>query len=190
VTSRRSLSAAYFDALYAAQNDPWGFASSPYEEAKYAATLEALGTEQFANAFEIGCSIGVLTRLLAKRCTRLLAVDVAEAALAQARRRCAGLDHVAFERLQVPGEWPSQNFDLILLSEMLYYLSPIDVARTARRSRDSLSAGGTVLLVHYVLPTDYPCSGDAAAEIFIAEAGLSIILQQRETAYRLDLLRS
>lgn len=185
-----SLSAAYFDALYAREDDPWCFATSPYEQAKYAATLQVLATERFGSGFEVGCSIGVLTRLLANRCTRLLAVDVAEVALAQARRRCADLKHVEFQRLQVPDEWPQQTFDLIVLSEVLYYLSPHDVARTARCTRDSLRAHGTVLLVHYVLPTDYPCSGDTAAEIFIGEAGLAVSLQRREAAYRLDLLRS
>jgi predicted TPR repeat methyltransferase len=185
-----SLPAAYFDALYARENDPWCFATSPYEQAKYAATLQALAAARFANAFEVGCSIGVLTRLLANRCTRLLAVDVAEAALAQARRRCADLDHVALERLQVPDEWPQQTFDLIVFSEVLYYLSPDDVSRTALRSRDSLRPHGTVVLVHYILPTDYPCSGDTAAQIFIAEARLTPSLQRREASYRLDLLRS
>ena len=185
-----SLPAAYFDALYAKQGDPWGFATSPYEQSKYAATLQALSGARFANAFEVGCSIGVLTRLLASCCSRLLAVDVAEAALAQARLRCADLNNVVFDRLQVPDEWPQQSFDLLVFSEVLYYLSPDDVSRTARRSRDSLGTQGTVLLVHYVLPTDYPCSGDTASEIFIAEAGFTISLQRREAAYRLDLLRS
>jgi cyclopropane fatty-acyl-phospholipid synthase-like methyltransferase len=185
-----SLSAAYFDALYARKNDPWCFASSSYEEAKYAATLQSLPTARFANAFEVGCSIGVLTRLLANRCARLLAVDVAEAALVQARQRCSGVHQVAFERLKVPDDWPQQTFDLIVLSEMLYYLSPEDIARTAHQSRASLRAQGSVLLVHYILPTDYPCSGDTATQIFIAEARLTATLQRRESAYRLDLLRA
>ncbi len=148
-----SLPAAYFDALYARQNDPWCFATSPYEQAKYAATLQALATERFDSALEVGCSIGVLTRLLAGRCARVLAVDVAEAALAQARRHCSDLDHVAFERLQVPAEWPRQTFDLIVFSEVLYYLSPDDVSRTARRSRDSLN-------VHGYCPAGALCSAD------------------------------
>jgi cyclopropane fatty-acyl-phospholipid synthase-like methyltransferase len=190
MSSGISLPAAYFDALYARDNDPWRFASSPYERAKYAATLRALPTALFANALEIGCSIGVLTRRLAKHCAALLAIDVAEAALAQARCRCAGLDNVAFERLEMPKEWPQQSFDLILLSEVLYYLSPDDIARTARRARESLRASGTVLLVHYILPTDYPCSGDTASDIFIAEARLATVLQRRQPAYRLDLMRS
>ena len=190
MSEKASLPPAYFEALYARDSDPWRFATSPYEHAKYAATLGALPAPRFARAFEVGCAIGVLTRQLAERCDALLAVDVADAALLQARRRCADLHHVTIERLRVPDQWPPQQFDLILLSEVLYYLAPTDIARTARLARDSLRPAGAVLLVHYVLPTDYPCSGDAASDIFIAEAGLTPILQRREAAYRLDLLRA
>ena len=104
--------------------------------------------------------------------------------------RCAELDHVAIRRMQVPQEWPPGRFDLILFSEVLYYLSPADVARAARCTRGSLRQGGTVLLVHYILPTDYPCTGDVASGIFIAEMGRVPILQRREAEYRLDLLRA
>ncbi len=188
--SDNSLSPAYFDALYARDVDPWRFASSDYERAKYQATLDVLPAPQVSRAFEIGCSIGVLTRRLAARCDSLLAVDVAEAALVQARGRCAGLERVAIRRMRVPEEWPAGSFDLILISEVLYYLSPADVVRTARRTRGSLCRGGTVLLVHYILPTDYPCTGDLASGIFIAEMGLVPIQQRREAEYRLDLLRA
>lgn len=187
--SDSSLSPAYFDAIYAQNVDPWRFASSDYERAKYQATLDVLPAPHFSRAFEIGCSIGVLTRRLAERCDSLLAVDVADAALVQARARCTRLEHVAIRRMQVPEEWPTGSFDLILFSEVLYYLSPADVVRTARRTRGSLCQGGTVLLVHYTLPTDYPCTGDAASGIFIAEMGFVPIQQRREAEYRLDLLR-
>ena len=61
MSTGESLPAAYFDALYAKENDPWCFATSPYEKAKDVATLQALPVARFTNAFEIGCSIGVLT---------------------------------------------------------------------------------------------------------------------------------
>ena len=99
-----SLSPAYFDALYAGDPDPWRFADSAYERAKYDATLAALTRPRYARAFEAGCSIGVLTRDLAPRCDALLAVDAAEAPLRQARARCAGLPQVAFRCLRLPGE--------------------------------------------------------------------------------------
>lgn len=190
MTESASLPPAYFDALYARDPDPWRFATSDYERAKYTATLAALPGPQVGAALEVGCSIGVLTRQLAPRCTSLLAVDMAEAALAEARQRCATLPHVTIRRLRIPQEWPEGRFDLILFSEMLYYLSPTDVAVTAGRARNALRPGGAALLVHYTQATDYPCTGDAASQIFIEALGLPTILQRREARYRLDLLQA
>jgi cyclopropane fatty-acyl-phospholipid synthase-like methyltransferase len=185
-----SLPASYFEDLYAADPDPWRFATSDYEREKYAATLAALGTRPIGAALEIGCSIGVLTRQLAPRCARLVAVDVAEAALDEARRRCADQTHVAFARMQVPGAWPLGTYDVIVLSEVLYYLDHADIGFAARRVKASLAAGGTVLLVHWTGPTNYPCTGDEAAELFMreSEAWLARGLARREAAYRLDRL--
>ena len=188
MSPRASLGPEYFEALYAADPDPWRFATSAYEREKYAATIAALPRRRFASGFEIGCSIGVLTRRLAAHCDRLLAVDVAEAALAQARAGCAGLPDVAIRRMRIPDEWPEGRFDLILFSEVLYYLAPDAIIRAAARARAALSPGGIVLLVHYILATNYPCSGDEASETFIAALGLTPTRQRREAAYRLDLL--
>ena len=168
---RNSWPPEVFDKLYARDPDPWRFHTSQYERDKYAATLAALPPGQFAAGFEVGCSIGVLTRLLARRCDALLAVDVSEAALAAARDSCAGLGHVDIRRLHVPAEWPSATFDLIVLSEVLYFLGPEDLAATARLAAASLAPGGVALLVNWTGPTNSPCTGDEAAQRFIAEAG-------------------
>ncbi len=185
-----SLPPAYFDNIYARDPDPWRFATSDYERAKYDATLAALTpAAPYARALEVGCSIGVLTQRLAPLCERLLAIDVAETALAQARARCAAFGHVQFARMAIPQDWPAGSFDLIVFSEVLYYLSPEDLAATARLTQASLKPDGAALLVHYTLPTNYPASGDAASEAFITAAGFSPILQRAEAEYRLDLLR-
>jgi cyclopropane fatty-acyl-phospholipid synthase-like methyltransferase len=186
---KTSLRPAYFDALYAADPDPWQFATSVYEREKYDATLAALPA-RIGSAFEIGCSIGVLTRRLAERCDTLFAVDVAKVALAEARRRCADQANVTIMRMRVPQEWPTGRFDAILFSEVLYYFASDDLVHTAARARASMTPGGYTLLVHYTLPTDYPASGDTAADRFIAASGLTPILQRRAAQYRLDLLRA
>ncbi|MDX1541958.1 MAG: SAM-dependent methyltransferase, partial [Geminicoccaceae bacterium] len=77
IRPRQSLPASYFDEKYAADPDPWAFATSAYEAAKYQATLDALPRARYGSALELGCSIGVLTERLAARCTSLLALDVA-----------------------------------------------------------------------------------------------------------------
>ncbi|RVU17515.1 class I SAM-dependent DNA methyltransferase [Methylobacterium oryzihabitans] len=186
-----SLPPDYFDARYAADPDPWDFATSAYERDKYAATLAALPRARYATALEVGCSIGVLTAALGRRCDALLGLDVAEAALAQARRRCADQPHIRFARTRIPDEWPEDRFDLILLSEVIYYLDRADVARLAGRVRASLAPGGDVVLVHWTGETDYPLGGDEAADLFIAEARdiLEPVVATRADAYRLDLLR-
>lgn len=81
-----SLRPDYFEDVYANVDDPWSFATSPYERAKYVETLAALPRARYQSAFEVGCSVGVLTSELAARCDAILSVDVAERPLRQARQ--------------------------------------------------------------------------------------------------------
>ncbi len=186
-----SRPATYFEELYAANPDPWNFASSDYEKTKYAATIAALEDRNFHNVFEIGCSIGILTKLLSARCRSLLAIDLVETALADARKYCAGLPHVRFENFSVPYVWPSdRSFDLIICSEVLYFLSPRDIARVAHLATGSILPGGWILLVNFTGPIDEPCSGDDAAKIFIDACRGALVLRKcvRAESFRIDLL--
>jgi predicted TPR repeat methyltransferase len=184
-----SRPAGYFEALYAASPDPWNFAGSDYEHAKYRATLAALPQPRFGAAFEVGCSIGVLTARLAPRCDRLLAVDAAEAPLARARAATAGFPHVRIARMCIPDQWPEERFDLIVFSEVLYFLSPTDVARTASATLAALAPDGCVVLVNWTGHSDDPCGGEQAVRIFEATAcTLRPLTRSRTQHYRLDVL--
>lgn len=186
-----SLPAAYFEELYAGDPDPWNFAASDYERRKYAATLAALPRPRYASGFEPGCSIGVLTRQLAERCDRLLSVDAAEAPLAAARARNADAPWVEIRRARLPGDWPEEgSFDLIMLSEVLYYLSREDLACVAGHVRRTLRPGGDVVLVHWLPETSYPLTGDAAVAAFLdgTSPWLRRIGGDRQELYRLDVL--
>ena len=188
-----TLPPEYFDHMYQANRDPWNFETSPYERAKYAATLAALPRAHYAEAFEIGCSLGVLTAQLAPHCGHLLAVDVSEAALRQARARCAGLPQVDLRLLRVPEEFPAEQFNLILLSEVGYYWSSDDLARAVDQIIAGLLPGGQLLLVHWTPPVhDYPLTGDDVHEFFLSKSvdngPLGHLIGQRHSTYRLDLL--
>lgn len=186
-----SLPPRYFDDLYARDADPWQFETSAYETAKYDVTLATLPVERFASALEIGCSIGVLTARLAPRCDELLALDVSEQALDQARQRCREMSHVQFEKGRVPQDWRDGRFDLIMLSEVLYYLDRDDLDRLATRVGLSLVSGGAIMMVHWLGETDYPLSGDVAVEHFTSRLGrrpVRMVRQAREPEYRLDCL--
>ncbi len=101
-----TLDQGYFRDLYAASSDPWGLADRWYEARKYALSVAILPREHYQAAFEPGCSIGVFTRYLARRCDSLLACDTAPEAVASARAKTAGLPGVHVERRAIPGEWP------------------------------------------------------------------------------------
>lgn len=190
IRNRSSRDAAHFQSLYDADPDPWHFRTSEYEQAKYRKTLEALPTRRFGSAFEVGCSVGVLTHLLAPRCDALLAVDIVEQPLSDARAACADQPWVRFSRMRVPDEWPGGTFDLVVLSEVLYFLSPKDVAKVADRVLASLDATGLVLLVNWRGRSGDPCTGDEAADLFIERTAerLEPRIQYQEETYRLDLL--
>jgi SAM-dependent methyltransferase len=186
-----SLPPAYFDAVYAADPDPWHFETSAYERAKYAATLAALPRARYRRAFEPGCSIGVLTAQLASRCDALLAVDVNDMTLDRARQRCATLPHVGFARLQLPQETPPGDFDLIVVSELAYYWSRPDLARAALWMLSALRPGGSLLLVHWTHRVlDYPQTGDEVHAHFLtlaAGGALRHLHGERDADYRLDV---
>jgi trans-aconitate methyltransferase len=179
-----------FDTLYRRSPDPWAYETSRYEREKYAATLRALPSARYHSGVEFGCSIGVLTAMLARRCDALVAVDVSAVALEAARTR-PGNTAVRFSRCEIPAEWPDGRFDLLVFSEILYFLSASEVEETARRAVESLAAGGHMVLVNWLGPCETALDGDAAAEVFlrtVQAGGLSCATVCREREYRIDVV--
>ncbi len=158
-----SLTPDYFDRMYAGDADPWGFATRWYEQRKYALTLAALPHQHYTSGLEIGCSIGILTAALAGRCDELTALDPSADALAAARTRTPSL--VRLQQTAVPGDWPAGAYDLVVLSEVGYYLDPADLDRLLDLVERDLAPGGVVVACHWRHPVaDYPQTGDAVHE--------------------------
>lgn len=151
----------HFDSTYQRHADPWGVETRWYEARKRSITLASLPRPRYSRVFEIGCSIGVLTEGLASRSDRLLSVDVSQAAVDRARDRLSGAPHVSIEKLDVNSGYPSGEFDLVVLSEVGYYLSAADLDRLFDRIDSSLSPDGTLILCHWRHPADdFALSGD------------------------------
>ncbi len=158
------------DDLHARDHDPWGTDSRWYETRKRSLLLAALPREEFRSALEVGCSTGALAADLAPRCHDLVVVDVSPHAVAAADARLGHLDGVRVQRAAVPLEWPAppeDGFDLIVVSEVGYFLSPRDLEGLVARVRASLAPDGVVVLCdwrHEVV--GWPLDGPAVHEAF------------------------
>ena len=117
-----STSRSYFEEMYRNHADPWEFESSLYEQRKYAVTVASLPRSRYRSAYEPGCSVGVLTELLATRCDRLLSSDIIPSALLRAEARLRRRPHVWFQERSIPDQWPPGPFDLVVLSEIAVLL--------------------------------------------------------------------
>jgi len=187
---KQSLDFEYFKSVYDANDDPWNFETSAYEAQKYKVTIDSLPKNHYENALEIGCSIGVFTQLLAQRCDRLLATDISEKALQLAQKRCGELSNVTFRKLNFQYEFPEDTYDLIMLSEVAYYLSPKDWEQVISTIRSRLKKEGAIVLVHWLPEVhDYPQTGDEVHQTFekLMSGTLTNIFSDRAENYRIDV---
>jgi hypothetical protein len=162
----------YFADMYAEASDPWRLSERWYEQRKYALTVAMLPQSRYRHAFEPGCSVGVLTEHLSGRCDHVTATDVAAAALEATRARLEAserLDRVTLLRRSLDSEWPDADFDLIVLSEVAYYLTGPTLREVLDRECRRLRAGTTIIAAHWrPRVEDYPLSGDEANALIAA----------------------
>lgn len=176
-----TLGPEYFETVYATSPDPWGFSTRWYETRKYALSVALLPRPRYGRAFEPGCSIGVLTEMLAQRCDSLLSCDISPSAVQAAAQRVAGHPHVRVRRRSIPCDWPAGTFDLIVLSEVLYYFSKEDLGEVLDRAVGALEDGGTLLAVHWQHRVhDYPLGGDEVHRAIADRPDLTLVADHRE----------
>ncbi|MBF4623328.1 PIG-L family deacetylase [Clavibacter sp. VKM Ac-2872] len=178
-----------FDAAYARAEDPWSVQTRWYERRKRLATLAALPDERYGRALEIGCSIGVTTAGLAERVDGMLAVDVAPTAVERARARLADAPHVRLEVRDVGADWPAGAFDLVVMSEVGYYLDEAAFDRVLAALPDALGPTGTLVACHWRHPEgDFQRTGDEVHARLAAVPGLHVLMRHEEDDFLLEVL--
>lgn len=157
-----TYSESYFDALYQDNTDPWQYQTRWYEKRKRDLCLAVLPQAKYGRAIELGCGNGVFSELLAQRCQSLLSIDGNKQAVQLAQQRLANLSHIRVIQGVIPNvlftidsalsDKPSTlspPFDLIVISEILYYLSAVDIDTVTAWIGQNLAAGGTLLCCHW-----------------------------------------
>lgn len=145
---------AGFDDLYRHADDPWSVGQRWYERRRAELIMAMLPKPRFDRAFEPGCSIGMLSEQLADRCEELICADVVPAAVHAARQRLRASSAGASVEVRCAGieDWPTGSFDLIVFSELAYYLSDESFAGFLTSAAASLRPGGVVLAAHWRHP--------------------------------------
>jgi peptidoglycan/xylan/chitin deacetylase (PgdA/CDA1 family)/GT2 family glycosyltransferase len=189
----------HFEAVFAGRADPWDYAA-PYEQLKYEQTLQLLPPGRIGQALELACAEGRFTEQLAPRVGELLATDISEVALVRAAARCAGLPNVRFQQLDLRRDTLLQELDLIVCSEVLYFLPGAKaLAAVGRRLADALVPGGHLLSAHtHVLVDDpdepgldwdVPFGAKRIGEVLAMAPSLRFVKELRTDLYRVQLFR-
>lgn len=180
----------YFSQMYQAHSDPYQVQSRWYELRKRDVLLAALPRKHYQLAYEPGCGTGTLSVLLAERCHQLICSDSSAEAVAIATQKLRHLSKVAIQQEYLPGDWPVAHgqFDLIVLSEMLYFFDENQLHALIALCGKHLRADGTIVLCNWkhdfkqrVLATDY------ISERFRTMPGLSCLVRHEEEDFLLEV---
>jgi trans-aconitate methyltransferase len=185
-----SFSLDHFIGLYEAKDDPWDNETKWSDRRKYAVAMASLPRERYRSAYEPGCAVGALSVMLAARCDALLATDAVDEAVVRARAAVADLPHVRVDRALLPAELPTGTFDLIVIGDLLYYLSADDLRLTLDGLLTALEPGGDLLLAHF-RDRDNPGGYDGFnvhAEV-AARPELERLIHHEDEWFVLDVLR-
>ncbi len=186
-------SRAFFDAKYRAVEDPWDFAVDPYEIARYLEVVSHVDTARHRRVFEPGCSIGVLTEMLGARADIVDATDLSEIAVRRARRRCAHLPGVTVGvgDLSTP---PVRRYELVVLSEVAYYLTESELERTIPVLTERIAPGGRLIAAHWIgTSADHRLHGHRVHDLLASalstwvQSHHAVHLDDRHDGYRIDV---
>jgi SAM-dependent methyltransferase len=174
--------------LYARTDDPWEVGAPCCEAERIDAVARALPRPRYQAALDIGCGNGELARRIAPRCVTYTGLDAVPAALAAARRAVPGARFVrAFLPCALP-EAPRGAYDLVMLSEMLYFLDRDAIADLAGRIDDG-HPESDVIVVTWRGPTGHTLGGDSAFAAYVAATFRSWRTARLTDDYRIGVFR-
>ncbi|WP_416356872.1 class I SAM-dependent methyltransferase [Aureimonas phyllosphaerae] len=160
----KAIDLAGFEAKFRALSDPWDYRTSHFEAVKRAVLIRACGAGKLGRGLEIACAIGETSRALASRCLTLIATDGAPTALATAQALTPPNLRIDYRQAVLPAGVPPGPFDLIVVSEIAYYLSARDLDRLAERLAGTLAPGGRIVVLHHVVAFDDTAQPPALAQ--------------------------
>lgn len=151
----KPITLAGFDAKFAGDADPWQTFKDRDEALKRRAILHAMGVGPLGRVIELAAGNGSNSAAIAPRALRLDATEATASGTALVAKAIASRGRRARAiRLAVPTRLPRRRYDIAVVAELIYYLTPRAMARSARDIAAVLRAGGTLVLAHHRI--DFP----------------------------------
>ncbi|WHO74606.1 trifunctional glycosyltransferase/class I SAM-dependent methyltransferase/polysaccharide deacetylase [Rhizobium sp. BT03] len=163
--------------------DPWNYVSV-YEQVKYAQTLSLI-PEGVETALELACAEGIFTEKLAQEVARVTATDISQRAIDRAIERCRDRENVELRVLDFAREDLPPQQDLVVCSEVLYYMKDeAMLAAVCRKMAAALKPGGCLITAHAHIRRDEPArtgfdwgnpfGAGTIRRVFAEQAGLAL----------------
>jgi cyclopropane fatty-acyl-phospholipid synthase-like methyltransferase len=182
----KPIGPAGFEQKFRDNIDPWNYTRSPFKHYKRSVLLRACGCRTYGRGLELACAIGETTRYVAQRCLRLLAVDSSLTALHEANRRLQGNQRVTFRQAVLPGETPRGPFDLIVASEIAYYISAQSLDQLSDKLKLALAPNGRIVFLNHTCAFDDAAQAPARAHQRIRrtlEKSMGVVFHERHRRF-------
>ena len=130
---------------------------------------------------ECACGTGLLTEVIAQKCSRVTATDFAPKMLAKARKNCAAFGNIAFEQADITAlDYPDDSFDAVVAGNVIHLL---DEPVKALKELDRVCRPGGRLVIPTYMNRDKKgnTSGFASA---VGKAGADFKRQFTVDSYR------
>lgn len=178
----------YFNDLYEQNDDPWDYQNRWYEQRKRMICLSVLLKNEHQNVLEIGCSNGIFSQQLATRSKKLTCIDANDKAVQLAKNRLSSYDHVEVMQQCIPEQFPSGQYDLIVIGEILYYLSPAQIEVCIEKIQQLLTDDGVLLCCHWKYPVEgFALNGSQVHQLLRTHIPFPHYLSLDDADFKLDV---
>lgn len=180
----------YFSEMYSTDADPYQVESRWYEQRKIGLLMSALPSRHYQSAYEPGCGTGFLSIELAKRCTFLHISDASHEAMTTARTNVQRITNISCAVESLPTDWPGHlgKFDLIIFSELLYFLDEDQLMDVISLSRLHLMPNGHIAVCNWKPDFAFrKLETDLISSVFKNQVSLYRIVHHEEADFILDV---
>lgn len=167
-----AINLAGFSAKFAGDDDPWRTFSNRDEAVKRAAIIHALGAGPLGRVLELSSGNGSNSAAIAPLARRLDATEGTAEGTRLTGHAVERWPRARALQLPLPARAPRPTYDVIVIAELLYYLTPRDMALVAHDVARTVRPGATLVLAHHRIDFyDFAQHAPGIHDRFLHQAG-------------------